>query len=294
MIPTHPKYPQRFCNEVITKSLDDSEWNKATREQKKRWVDIYLTNRPIYTDQTVYDNEGIWADCSSVSYDTLSKRQVWQNDELVPLYKTSIQFNNGKPVTPVLTGITGRGMLGKFGPNHAADPIITRYNSKTGDLEFVAGLRADTNEELWCIPGGMVDEGESVSLTLKREFKEEVAKNCSENILSKIFKNGTVLYSGPTYNDPRTTDQAWIETYVVHYHIDNELSKQLPLTSQPGENRKVSWISCKTPNLYGDHKKFIELAILNQKKKENRIYKIYLLTIISSIATTILVGLYFR
>ena len=267
MIPTHPNYPPRFYNELTTKYNNIEQWNKISREEKKRLVDIYLTNRPIYTDESVYNNEGIWADYCYVSYDTLSKREIWQNNKLIPLFKTSIQFNNGKPVTPVLTGLAGRGMLGRFGPNHAADPIVTRYNDITGELEFVAGLRADTNEELWCIPGGMVDGGESVSLTLRREFKEEVARNSSEDILDKIFQNGTVLYAGPTYNDPRTTDQAWIETYVVHYHIDNELSKLLPLTSQPGENRKVSWISCNTPNLYGDHKKFINLAILNQKKK---------------------------
>ena len=25
------------------------------------------------------------------------------------------------------TGMIGRGLLGRFGPNHAADPIVTRY-----------------------------------------------------------------------------------------------------------------------------------------------------------------------
>lgn len=25
------------------------------------------------------------------------------------------------------TGISGRGLLGKWGPNHAADPLVTRY-----------------------------------------------------------------------------------------------------------------------------------------------------------------------
>ena len=27
------------------------------------------------------------------------------------------------------TGMTGRGLLGRFGPNHAADPIVTRYRT---------------------------------------------------------------------------------------------------------------------------------------------------------------------
>ncbi len=42
----------------------------------------------------------------------------------------------------------------------------------------------------------------------------------------------------------------------------------LPLINQEGENRAVKWISCDTVNLYGDHKRFIELAKENQKEKE--------------------------
>jgi ADP-ribose pyrophosphatase len=71
------------------------------------------------------------------------------------------------------TGMTNRGALGKWGANHAADPIVTRYNLlRPGrPLEMVAIKRHDTGE--WAIPGGMVDPGELVSQTLKREFTEE-------------------------------------------------------------------------------------------------------------------------
>ena len=71
---------------------------------------------------------------------------------------------NGVPRNPKgRTGISGRGHLGKWGPNHAADPIVTRWkkneynqpvvNPKTGKpiLQFVAIQRVDTNE--WAIPG---------------------------------------------------------------------------------------------------------------------------------------------
>lgn len=34
---------------------------------------------------------------------------------------------NGRPINPAgRTGISGRGQLGKWGPNHAADPVVTR------------------------------------------------------------------------------------------------------------------------------------------------------------------------
>ena len=81
------------------------------------------------------------------------------------------------------TGLTGRGVLGKWGPNHAADPVVTRWRRlETGDikvdetsgrpiLEFVCIQRRDTG--VWTIPGGMVDPGERVSATVKREFMEE-------------------------------------------------------------------------------------------------------------------------
>ena len=57
--------------------------------------------------------------------------------------------------------MVGRGLLGKWGPNHAADPIVTRWKrDSTGNkvlsdgkplLEFVAIKRRDTGE--WAIPG---------------------------------------------------------------------------------------------------------------------------------------------
>ena len=70
---------------------------------------------------------------------------------------------NGFPQNPIgRTGLTGRGILGRFGPNHAADPIVTKWkrldngeknldDSKKGILQFVAIKRNDNGE--WAIPG---------------------------------------------------------------------------------------------------------------------------------------------
>ncbi len=79
--------------------------------------------------------------------------------------------------------MTGQGLLGRFGPNHAADPLVTRWKKDAAGqrvqdaagrdvLEFVAIKRGDTGE--WAIPGGMVEAGDTVSLTLRKEFGEEV------------------------------------------------------------------------------------------------------------------------
>ena len=62
------------------------------------------------------------------------------------------------------TGLTGRGVLGRYGPNHAVDPIVTRWKthpeggiihdkiSSRPVLQFVAVQRRDTND--WALPGG--------------------------------------------------------------------------------------------------------------------------------------------
>lgn len=53
--------------------------------------------------------------------------------------------DKGRPLNPLgRTGISGRGILGRFGPNHAADPIVSRI--KDGRLQFVAIKRKDTGE----------------------------------------------------------------------------------------------------------------------------------------------------
>jgi hypothetical protein len=59
------------------------------------------------------------------------------------------------------TGMIGRGLLGRFGPNHAADPIVSRWvrdsqgavvlTEGNPQLEFVAIERKDNKE--WAIPG---------------------------------------------------------------------------------------------------------------------------------------------
>ena len=40
------------------------------------------------------------------------------------------------------TGMTGRGLLGRWGPNHAGDPIVTRYVYMTRQRYiFIPGLK---------------------------------------------------------------------------------------------------------------------------------------------------------
>lgn len=51
-------------------------------------------------------------------------------------YTGQYKIENGYPLNPIgRTGIVGRGVLGRWGPNHAADPVVTRWKrTETGDI----------------------------------------------------------------------------------------------------------------------------------------------------------------
>eukprot|EP00794_Sanderia_malayensis_P003487 gene3487-3985_t len=133
------------------------------------------------------------------------------------------------------TGIVGRGLLGKWGPNHAVDPIATRWKRTNSGimldkgkrvLEFIAIQRKDNHQ--WAIPGGMVDNNERISQTLRREFSEEALAKLDmsperRQIVSKkieeLFEHGTEVYKGYV-DDPRNTDNAWMETVAYNFHDD--------------------------------------------------------------------------
>ena len=105
----------------------------------------------------------------------------------------------GRPLNPRgRTWLAGRGLLGKWGPNQAADPIVTRYHPTSGKLQVVAIQRKDTRQ--WAIPGGMVDDGEAVSATVRREFEEE-AGNLGDEAAKASFRAhvDTLFALGETY-----------------------------------------------------------------------------------------------
>jgi len=189
------------------------------------------------------------------------------------------RVEEGRPFNPAgRTGIKGRGVLGRWGPNHAADPIVTRWkrdksgeietNPETGNpvLEFVSIERNDGGG--WAIPGGMVDPGECVSVTLKREFMEEAMDSTgtqrdsveNKEIVEQFFSDGTEVYKGYV-DDPRNTDNAWMETVAVNFHDEtgNRVGGMQLKAGDDAKNLKWQEIN-KDILLYASHKDFIRNA----------------------------------
>jgi ADP-ribose pyrophosphatase len=133
------------------------------------------------------------------------------------------QVENKMPLNPFgRTGLKGRGILGRYGPNHAADPIVSTWkrnengeiiNHEDGKpiLKVLCIQRGDTKEI--ALPGGMVDPGENVSLTLKREFIEEALNGkIQESDLDEFFSKGDEIYKG-YIDDPRNTGKATLPSW---------------------------------------------------------------------------------
>lgn len=168
------------------------------------------------------------------------------------------------------TGIIGRGLLGRYGPNHAGDPIVTKWKrnadgsivqhhvSKKNVLQMLAIQRRDSGE--WAIPGGMIDPGEPVSNTLKREFIEE-ALNSQIDVADKIDEffnaHGREIYTGYV-DDPRNTDNAWMETAAFNFH-DGTGDFLGGLRFEAGDDAKnVRWLDIDEDiQLYANHREMI-------------------------------------
>jgi ADP-ribose pyrophosphatase len=213
---------------------------------------------PYYVAPEVLENdrtrkEGGWADPEDISAAGALPKESFEGP---------IRFDvKGRPLNPRgRSGIAGRGLLGKWGVNYAADPLVTRYNAKFGDVEMLAIQRKDNG--LWAIPGGMVDAGEEVSRTLARELAEETGVKID-------MSRGRLIYRG-FVDDPRTTDHAWIETTVRHLHL--KPGEADDLEPQAGSDaRTVNWLPLterSMQKLYAGHGYFVVSALAQMLRDE--------------------------
>jgi ADP-ribose pyrophosphatase len=195
-----------------------------------------------HTEQVVLKNDrsvkvGGWADPVEYYRDPEFKGRhsfhVWRYGQ------------DDRPLNPVgRTGLCGRGLLGKWGPNQAADPLVFRIDPANGKLQIILIKRADNGN--WAIPGGMVDDGEVFSVTLKREFGEEAAtfENPDDRkLLDEIFEEGEhqrLVYAGYV-DDPRNTDNSWMETNAIAFMLTQQQGDLLQLEVTEGETNDVQW-----------------------------------------------------
>lgn len=232
-------YPERYLVLVLQKEIS---WS----------VDHPSYNPPEYTSTEVLENAKLlegdkkrWAD---PEFAELKGREFFS-------YRGITHYDKqGRPLNPIgRTGLAGRGLLGKWGANQAGDPVVTRINPETQNLEILVIQRKDNGQ--WAIPGGMQDTGELISATCKRELGEETNANID-------FGSLPIIYQGYV-DDPRNTDNAWMETSVIHVHLDAELAAKQQI--QAGDDaRKAQWQPITEDfvnTLYASHPHFVSLTL---------------------------------
>ena len=262
-----PSFFSHMQYKVARSSAPASYPPRVPLEPDASWESLPSDYDPVdFTDPSVLANaEDIvtgnkWADVEHPSLGVIGKRNSFITgkpsslDIVATIDKKTKRFRN--PGGPV--GLSGRGLLGRYGPNHAADPIVTRV--KRGRLQVVLVCRRDSNE--LALPGGMVDPGSTVTRTLKTEFTEEAAK--PGGAVDRRFAEGErgVVYRG-LVDDRRTTDHAWIETTAVHFHAPPDVADALELSvSDVNEVSSVNWYNVDTiKTLYASHKDWLDIFL---------------------------------
>ncbi|GFS20545.1 ADP-ribose pyrophosphatase, mitochondrial [Elysia marginata] len=113
----------------------------------------------------------------------------------------------------------------------------------------------------------MVDAGEVVTMTLRREFGEEALNSLEasdkekkeiEASINELFSRGQEVYRGYV-DDPRNTDNAWMETVAMNFH-DNDGKGVARFNLHAGDDAVgVQWMDLSHRlELYASHIDFLQ------------------------------------
>lgn len=230
----HASYPVRF----------------TVPDEKVLWdIPFALYNPTEFNAPIVLDSNTPWADPNEMTAVT----------RVLSSFEGNVKFDEkGLPINPIgRTGLKGRGVLGRWGANFAVDGIVTTFNPISHQLQVLTITRTDTGET--ALPGGMVDSNETPIQTRNRELKEELSIDPTD--LSN-FLYESYVYRGYV-DDPRNTDNAWIETTVIHTHLEYDIAQNMRICA--GDDASdFKWIPITTESLqsfYANHGLTLLMAV---------------------------------
>ena len=259
--------------------LTDTAYNYSPKEYTAPFIEENARKGAFIGDNGRFADD---ADPSTITWDKSPKR----TSHTGPI----VLGKDHRPLNPMgVTGVTGRGELGLWGPNHAADTIITRPGAN-GTTEVLMIQRKDTGE--LALPGGMLGEqkGDTLNAALEELAREALAqgalvvggdgeeKNLNPEAIDdkvkelkklKSFQGANVTFKGMV-KDRRNTDNAWMETQAWSVHLGPEEAAGLRL--QPGDDAGAAlWVPVtedNIKNLYASHSEIIRTAPAIQQALE--------------------------
>ena len=162
---------------------------------------------------------------------------------------------------------TSRGRLYYWGPNTAADNIVVRRNSETGNEEVLL-IKRRSGE--WAIPGGFYKRSEENSLQAAyRELCEETRVSQTQ-IEQGSFGAPRLVYEGYA-RDPRNTKHAWIETSAWLHVVDYVQSREWFVKGED-DAAEAAWFPLESAvemQLYAAHNDYLQRAVAMLRSETN-------------------------
>ncbi|XP_060098023.1 transient receptor potential cation channel subfamily M member 2 isoform X3 [Heteronotia binoei] len=194
-------------------------------DEKVPWeVEFEIYNPPFYSEER---KETDPPEFSRDTLENLSKINFNSMDGEVnrQSFHGTYMVQDGLPLNPMgRTGLRGQGILRFFGPNHALHPVVTRWRRNLDGSIARKSLKKMLEvlivkfplSDHWALPGGSLEPGEALPQKLKWILRREFWPQ-----FQKLLNQGTEVYKG-YMDDPRNTDNAWIETLAISMHFEDQ------------------------------------------------------------------------
>ncbi len=158
------------------------------------------------------------------------------------------------------TGIAGRGLLGKWGPNAMVGAIVVRTGASAGELDILLGRIGEDGD--LSLPKGFVASGEPRETAMARVLEGKTGWRPEPG-------TGDAVFEGYNY-DARQTDHAWVEIQALLFHFDDGSG---PSRFRPGGNfEEVEWrrLDARTVNrLPSNQAGLVREAVKRLRETEN-------------------------
>uniref|UniRef100_A0A2K5M7H7 Transient receptor potential cation channel subfamily M member 2 n=1 Tax=Cercocebus atys TaxID=9531 RepID=A0A2K5M7H7_CERAT len=214
----------------------------------------------------------LYPNCPITRFPVPNEKVPWETEFLIydpPFY--TAERKDAAAMDPMgenpmgRTGLRGRGSLSCFGPNHTLYPMVTRWRRNEDGAICRKSIKKMLEvlvvklplSEHWALPGGSREPGETLPRKLKRILRQEHWLSF-ENLLTR----GMEVYKG-YMDDPRNTDNAWIETVAISVHFqdqnDAELNRLNSNLHACDSGASIRWqvVDRRIP-LYANHKTLLQ------------------------------------